>query len=90
MNAIKFAFVFSAATFSAAAFAQSAQTPGKTRAEVNHELLIAQHDGQVPHTNAQYPNTAQMVDRNKVKHAVSKHAGETSPKFDQHDGSPLR
>lgn len=87
MNAIRFSTVLLTALLSTAAFAQGAQTGGKTRSEVHQELREAQHNGTVPVGKLDYPPKTETVERNKELHEIAKHPGESSPAFDQHDGA---
>ncbi|RQS24408.1 DUF4148 domain-containing protein [Burkholderia sp. Bp8998] len=94
MKTAKLATLFITATLSLgittqAAFAQT-QTQGKTRTEVINELKQAQHDGVVPTSKTQYPPTAEIVARNKELHGVSVHAGEKTPRADNHDSLATR
>ncbi|TGN98332.1 DUF4148 domain-containing protein [Burkholderia sp. USMB20] len=91
MKTARLAALFVTATLSLgvasqAAFAQAhTQTQGKTRAEVIDELKQAQHDGVVPTSKTQYPPTSEIIARNKELHGMSVHAGEKSPRADNHD-----
>jgi hypothetical protein len=67
------------------AISQATQAQGKSRAQVNQELVQAQHDGVIPSSKTQYPPDANTIARNKQLHAVSRHAGETKPSMDRHD-----
>ncbi|MGV7241742.1 DUF4148 domain-containing protein [Caballeronia sordidicola] len=65
-----------------------AQTPpsGKTRQQVQQELVQARHDGIIPTTKNDYPPSAATVARNQDVHAVTKHPGERVPaQADLHD-----
>jgi hypothetical protein len=74
-----------AATIGSAIASQAALAETKTRDQVHAELLRAQHDGFAPVNKTQYPPSADAVARQKKLHAISKHAGETSPDLDHHD-----
>lgn len=63
----------------------AAQAQGKTRAQVNQELVQAQHDGIIPHSKTQYPASAERIARNKELHAIAAHGGEKAPSMDHHD-----
>lgn len=95
MDAMKLILVVAAVTLPLASVAQTTtqtaeQTQGKSRDQVKHELRQAQHEGTVPTSNTQYPNTKQMIANNKSKHAIGTHQGETSPNFDSHDTPAAR
>ena len=85
MSMARLSVFFVGASMSALAFAQTALAQGKTRAEVTHELIRAQHDGTVPANKHNYPPSADLVARNKELHALSVHAGESGPALDAHD-----
>ncbi|SAK52380.1 hypothetical protein AWB79_01874 [Caballeronia hypogeia] len=57
----------------------------KTREQVKQELTQARHDGVVPSSKQQYPNTDQATARNKEIHNVTTHGGEARPAVDKHD-----
>lgn len=90
MNAAKL-FALSVATMTLiGAVSQAAQAQGKSRAQVNQELVQAQHDGMIPNSKTQYPPHADTIARNKQLHAISMHAGETTPPMDRHDSLAAR
>lgn len=72
------------------AASQVAQAQGKSRAQVNQELVQAQHDGVIPNSKTQYPPSADRIARNKELHAITWHAGETTPPVDHHDSIAAR
>ncbi|NLP60762.1 DUF4148 domain-containing protein [Paraburkholderia sacchari] len=69
---------------SVAAQAQT-QTQGKTRAEVQQELIQARHDGLTQSSPTKYPPNAQQIAQNKARHAAGTHRNEPSTAVDQHD-----
>ncbi|MFM0167935.1 DUF4148 domain-containing protein [Paraburkholderia sediminicola] len=85
MNAARLFTLSVAAITMIGAASQAAQAQGKSRAQVNQELVQAQHDGVIPTSKAQYPADANTIARNRQIHAISSHAGETAPSMDQHD-----
>jgi hypothetical protein len=78
------------AILSLTALAQTAQAQGKTREQVQQELIQARHDGLTTFSEAQYPGTEQTIAHNKQLHAVTTHPGEPAPVLDHHDSSPSR
>ncbi|WP_438397131.1 DUF4148 domain-containing protein [Caballeronia sp. DA-9] len=74
---------------SAVALAQTPST-GKTRQQVQQELMQAQHDGIVPVSKHDYPPSPARIARNKELHALTKHAGEQMPVQDHHDNLASR
>lgn len=85
MKATKIAMVFLVAGIAAEMPFLAASAQGKTREEVRQELLKARHDGISPANKPQYPPTEDMLNRNRELHALTTHAGEKSPAFEQHD-----
>lgn len=85
MRIARLSVLFVAASMSALTFAQTAPSQGKTRAEVVHELVQAQHEGTVPANKHNYPPSADLVARNKELHTLSVHAGESGHGLDSHD-----
>lgn len=51
--------------------ATKSSSGGKTRAEVQRELVQAQHDGVLPFNSRDYPPGANTVARNKELHALT-------------------
>ncbi|WP_126283506.1 DUF4148 domain-containing protein [Burkholderia stagnalis] len=85
MNIAKLSTCVAVAILAAGGIAPSAFAQGKTRADVRHELVQAQHDGTIPSSKHDYPPGPQQVDRNKVLHGVSVHGNEKAPGMDAHD-----
>jgi hypothetical protein len=85
MNAGRISVLLAATLLSTAAIAQNPPAGGKTRADVQHELRAAQHDGTIPADQHDYPPKADTIARNKEVHAISKHPGEKAPALDEHD-----
>ncbi|EIF34798.1 hypothetical protein BCh11DRAFT_02605 [Burkholderia sp. Ch1-1] len=90
MNAAKLITLSIAALTMVASASQVAQAQAKSRAQVNQELVQAQHDGVIPNSKTQYPPSADRVARNKELHAIAWHAGETAPSMDHHDSLAAR
>ncbi|NPT35796.1 DUF4148 domain-containing protein [Paraburkholderia xenovorans] len=90
MNAAKLITLSVVALTMIASASQIAQAQGKSRAQVNQELVQAQHDGVIPHSKTQYPPSADRIARNKELHAITWHAGETAPPLDHHDSLAAR
>jgi hypothetical protein len=55
---------------SAAAFAQDASPAGKTRAQVQEELVQAEAQGIVPSSRGDYPPSAYTIARNRVLYQI--------------------
>jgi hypothetical protein len=87
MRSFKLAAALVTAAVSCSAFSQTTATPAKSRAEVQQELVKAQHDGVIPINKTQYPPNEEQKARNKGVHAASVHRGEQAPNLDQHDPS---
>jgi hypothetical protein len=85
MNAARLFTLSVVAITMVGALSPAAQAQGKSREQVNHELVQAQHDGVTPTSKTQYPPDANTIARNKQTHAVTRHAGEKAPSMDQHD-----
>lgn len=79
-----------AAALTALALSPAAFAQGKTRDEVQQELIRAQHEGVVPAGKNDYPPSAALVARNKELHAISVHGGKTDLALDQHDQTVAR
>jgi Domain of unknown function (DUF4148) len=90
MNTAKFSLFVAAAALLAALSAQTALAQGKSRAQVQQELVQARHDGVIPVSKTSYPPTDEQIARNKQLHAIARHPGEASPNMDQHDSVASR
>lgn len=90
MKKAKLAALLVMATFGLTVVGQSAHAQSKTREQVRAELIQSQHDGLTQPSKIQYPPSKDAIARNKELHAISKHAGETSPSADHHDNIASR
>lgn len=73
-------------SFSAVAADSTSDGKGKTRQEVRQELTEAQHNGQVPARNADYPPSKDTVKRNQQSHKAAVHPkNEKTNGIDSHD-----
>lgn len=73
------------ASLALGALSQRAWAEAKSRAQVQQELVSAQHEGLIPTSETQYPPSEEHKARNRATHAASKHGGEQAPSLDQHD-----
>lgn len=90
MKFTQLAVAMVAASFTLGAVAaESTQTQpskGKTRQEVRQELSKAQHDGEIPARNADYPPTQDTIKRNQQSHKSAVHPkNEKANGIDSHD-----
>ncbi|HKU00754.1 MAG TPA: DUF4148 domain-containing protein [Paraburkholderia sp.] len=68
MNArFPIALIALAVAFGATVAVVQTQTPGKTRAEVQQELVQARHDGLTQSTPTRYPPNDAQIAQNKVR-----------------------
>ena len=73
-------------SFGAAAADNASDGKGKTRQEVLQELTEAQHNGQVPARNADYPPSKETIKRNQQSHKAAAHPkNEKTNGIDSHD-----
>lgn len=80
--------VLTAASFSLGAVGaeSTSNTTGKTRQEVKQELARAQHDGEIPARNADYPPSRETIKRNQQSHKAAVHPkNEKANGIDSHD-----
>ena len=87
MSTVKLSLLAVTASLFAAFVTEAALAQGKTREQVQQELVQARHDGVIPVGKTKYPLTDEQIARNKELHKIAKHPGETSPGMDHHDGS---
>lgn len=85
MNSIKLTTLLVTATVALGAVSQVTFAQGKTRAQVQQELVQARHDGVVPSSNTQYPPNDATIARNKEVHAAATHDGQVAHDVDHHD-----
>ncbi|MDR5855764.1 DUF4148 domain-containing protein [Caballeronia sp. LZ062] len=85
MKAVRIAVIIVTAGVSAGSMSAAISAESKTREQVRQELLMAQHDGVTAVNKPQYPPTDEMLTRNRELHTLTRHAGEESPAFEQHD-----
>jgi hypothetical protein len=85
MNTLRLASLAGTAILSLGIASQAAYAQGKTRDQVQQELMQAQHDGVVPANKTRYPADTGTIKRNQDVHAVQRHDGDTSHGMDQHD-----
>ncbi|AIY41306.1 hypothetical protein LT85_2148 [Collimonas arenae] len=87
MKSAQLILAITAASFSLSTAAENAtDTKGKTRQQVRQELKQAQHDGEIPAKNADYPPSRETIQRNKQSHKAAIHPkNETTRGVDTHD-----
>lgn len=73
-------------SFGAAAADSASNGKGKTRQEVRQELSKAQHEGEIPARNADYPPSKDTIKRNQQNHKAAVHPkNEKTNGIDSHD-----